>query len=478
MSRKGRPSKSKKSIKSAKRSPTARASQAGGRPLISAAFMVKDGEEFLTEALASVQGFADELVVVDTGSSDRTIEIARSFGAKISHYEWKQDFSDARNETIRQSTGEWIFVIDADERLVVKPELIERFRSALRSFSSEGPYVGVSIDVINIRLDGSEMNSLPSVRFFPNQGKIKYENRVHNQLSLADASAEMKIKLCDFVKINHLGYDPVVYARRKKSDRSLPLIQLMLKDDPTNMVYQFYEGREFFIKKQYQESVRSLEKAVWGILEGHKGYFAETLKTLLSAYEFANSPLDSIETMSEFGIDREPEQPDFWYFKAHVCYRKKQYEEAARHFKEALDRLDSFVLKEVSQSHPIISNHPWRAIEMYGHSLWELDRFEEAFPVYLKTVESKPQGSSHWGTLLNNTIALAIEYKSEQLPKLLERLLLRPDTSFDMFIFRVQMLIEAGKIQEASQLLQWGAKRTRRIQENSTFRELWNQHCA
>jgi len=252
----------------------------------------------------------------------------------------------------------------------------------------------------------------------------------------------------------------------------------MLQDNPNNMVYQFYEGREFFIKKQYQQSVISLEKAMSGIMEGHKGYFAETLKTLLSAYEFASSPLDSIDVMASYGIDREPSQPDFWYFKAHVHFRRREFEQAAEHFKEALARLETFTIQEVSQSHPILSNHPWRAVEMYGHALWELDRYAEAFPVYLKTIKEKPQSSSKWGVLLNNTIALAIENGSEQLPQLLEQLLLRPDTSFEMFHFRVEQLIEAGRSQEASQLLQWGAKRTRRLQKDPTFQALWREHCA
>ena len=57
----------------------------------------------------------------------------------------------------------------------------------------------------------------------------------------------------------------------------------MLEDDPSNMIYQFYEGREFFIKKQFHEAVRSLERAMDGLLNGLTGYFSETLKTLLSA---------------------------------------------------------------------------------------------------------------------------------------------------------------------------------------------------
>ena len=78
----------------------------------------------------------------------------------------------------------------------------------------------------------------------------------------------MMLKMCDFVTINHLGYDPVVYEQRKKSDRSLPLIQKMLEDEPDNMVYKFYEGREYIIKKEPKLAVQSLEAAVLGIFRG------------------------------------------------------------------------------------------------------------------------------------------------------------------------------------------------------------------
>ena len=243
-------------------------------------------------------------MVVDTGSSDRTVEIAKAHGAKVFHYAWRDDFSDARNETIRRSTGQWVLILDADERLVIDSDKIASFRRSLQNFTPEGPYVGVSIDVINIRLDGSVMNSLPSLRFFPRCEEIRYQNRVHNQLLLADPEHEMMLKMCDFVTINHLGYDPVVYEQRKKSDRSLPLIQKMLEDEPDNMVYKFYEGREYIIKKQPQLAVQSLEEAVLGILEGKHGYFAETLKTLLTAYEQCDAEASRIIIFTEMGIER------------------------------------------------------------------------------------------------------------------------------------------------------------------------------
>jgi tetratricopeptide (TPR) repeat protein len=253
----------------------------------------------------------------------------------------------------------------------------------------------------------------------------------------------------------------------------------MLEDDPSNMVYQFYEGREFFIKKQYRESVVSLEKAINGLLEGLNGYFSETLKTLLSAYEHAREPDEKIETMADLGIFKEPDQPDFWYFKAHVELRRDNFAEAARLFQESLERLDRFTIKEVSQSHPIISNNPWRAAELLGECLWEIDRFEESYQAYLRALKDKPNNSPKWGKVLNNTVALAIEFEDEtRMMELFERLLARPDTSLEMFIFRVQQLLSRQKTEEAIKLLQWGRRRCARLKLDPTFKSLWAEHIS
>jgi len=270
------------------------------------------------------------------------------------------------------------------------------------------------------------------------------------------------------VTIKHLGYDPVVYARRKKSDRSLPLIQKMLEDDPNNMVYRFYEGREFFIKKMYQDAVRSLEIAVAGLLDGEPGYFSETLKTLLSAYEQAGTGDEHVATFADLGIDKAPDQPDFWFFRAVVAFRQGQHEEAARLASEALRRLDTFELKEVSQSHPIIANNPWRAADLLAESCWRLNDYERAYPAYLRALEGRPNEGPGWASLLNNLIALAIERGDiERLPGLFEHLLSRPDTTLDMFVFRVQQLQQQGDEEGARDLLMWGRRRTSRLRAHA-----------
>ena len=98
---------------------------------ISLCIVVKNEETALPQCLNSVRGIVKEIVVLDTGSSDRTVEIARHFGAKVHHFTWCNDFSAARNEALKYVSGEWVLVLDADEVLV--PEIIPGLQQVIKS---------------------------------------------------------------------------------------------------------------------------------------------------------------------------------------------------------------------------------------------------------------------------------------------------------------------------------------------------------
>ncbi len=88
------------------------------KPTISACMIVKNEEKLLPQCLESIKDFVDKIIIVDTGSTDRTIEIAKSYGAKIFHHPWENDFSKHRNQSISYATGDWIFVLDGDEEVI------------------------------------------------------------------------------------------------------------------------------------------------------------------------------------------------------------------------------------------------------------------------------------------------------------------------------------------------------------------------
>src|SRR6202035_889807 len=120
------------------------------RPLLSAAMIVRDEESHLPACLESIRPAVDEIVIVDTGSTDRTVEIARSFGARVQVHPWQGDFSQARNIALELAGGTWILYIDADERLrPLEPDSVRaRLRAAsevalrvrLRPFARATPY--------------------------------------------------------------------------------------------------------------------------------------------------------------------------------------------------------------------------------------------------------------------------------------------------------------------------------------------------
>ncbi len=192
---------------------------------VSACLMVKNEEEMLPDCLESIRDFVDEIIVVDTGSTDRTVEIAQSFGARVYHQPWEGDFSKHRNYSIDQATGEWIFIIDADERLYDGDA--EKLQPYLHNDECEI----ISISVVNhYKLHGGMTTHLPSVRLFRKSYGLRYEGTVHNQIPLTSKDKVYRAP----ARIKHLGYDLAPEKMRAKFERTRKLLEEQLAEDPNN----------------------------------------------------------------------------------------------------------------------------------------------------------------------------------------------------------------------------------------------------
>ena len=211
--------------------------------LISLCMIVKNEEQMLKGCLESVKNIVDEIIIVDTGSTDKTIEIAKEYGAKIYYFNWIDDFSAARNESIKYSTSKWILYLDADERLT--PASQNTIKILLKTASEEVGAYHIVIESDHRQLDGSpEKHRGAYPRLFRNLGypNIKFMGRVHEQIS-PSIIAMGKLTFASDLVIEHLGYNQAEDIMKKKVDRNYKLLLEHIKEEPTNGYAWFQLGQ-------------------------------------------------------------------------------------------------------------------------------------------------------------------------------------------------------------------------------------------
>ena len=189
------------------------------RPRISLTMIVRDEHDNLPDCLASASGLFDEVVVLDTGSADRTLEIAREHGARVFEFPWINDFAAARNAALSHATGDYAFWLDADDR--IEPAERDRLRTLFDGLrpGDEAAYV------VRCACDPDETGAgrtvVDHVRLFPLRADLRWEYAVHEQILPAVRRAGLTVRWTD-ATIRHTGYtDPAIRARKLARDEAI-----------------------------------------------------------------------------------------------------------------------------------------------------------------------------------------------------------------------------------------------------------------
>lgn len=198
--------------------------RARGELLISACLIVRDEEADLPRCLAALRGVADEIVVHDTGSTDRTIEIARRHGATVIEGRWDDDFGGARNVALAACRGEWILHVDADEELVAEPAAL---RAALRS--TELAWAdALLVTVENLDDAGAVDVQHRCCRLF-RRSAGRWQGRIHEQV-VSTTPNPLRPAGLDGIAIRHHGYTTDRRASRGKTSRNIHLATAALRE--------------------------------------------------------------------------------------------------------------------------------------------------------------------------------------------------------------------------------------------------------
>lgn len=222
---------------------------------ISLCMIARNEEEFIGNALKSAENFVDEIIVVDTGSTDKTIEIAKSFNAKVFKSTWKNDFSYHRNQAIKQATCDYVLILDCDEKLV--HDNTDFIRELLES-GIDDSLMGFNIPIVNI-INNTEIASFQSLRFFRNHKDFYFKNPIHEQiiLNITEKYSEESISELPLT-IHHYGYDKDIINSKNKIKRNLDILNSIPNKDG---YYYAMIGDEYLKCNDYKTASISYTKS-------------------------------------------------------------------------------------------------------------------------------------------------------------------------------------------------------------------------
>jgi tetratricopeptide (TPR) repeat protein len=226
---------------------------------LSLCMIVKNEAANLTQCLTSVKDLVDEMVVLDTGSSDRTLEIAKEFGAVTASQEWGDDFAAARNEALKLVTGDWVLVLDGDE--VFNINAIKDLKSAI---AQENTLV---VNLIRHEIGASQSPYSAVSRLFRNHPNLKFTRPYHETiddsvLALLKQEPHWNIVELSMVSILHFGYTPEALQTKNKASRAKSLLEKAFKENPNDPYVCSKLGALYLQLGQEKEGLKLLKQGL------------------------------------------------------------------------------------------------------------------------------------------------------------------------------------------------------------------------
>jgi tetratricopeptide (TPR) repeat protein len=300
---------------------------------VSLCMIVKNEERFLPQCLVSVRDYVDEIIICDTGSSDRTIEIAKSYGATVIEDPWRNDFSWSRNKSIEAATKRWILFMDADE------ELTEDSRAVLLALKNVPAHIDALYTRIINRTDdyrGSGDVTHHVIRIFPNSDRIRFFGPIHEYPALDGGSISVDAVASSITLIHH-GYVNTVVAERNKGQRNLEILLGATQNDPENAYHWYNLGTTAYLNQDYDLALSALLRMHELVGTTPRAFMPNGLALLGDLYcDHFSDPVKGEE------MCRESLKRSAHYANAHMMLGKalvaqQRYNEAREAFMAAID---------------------------------------------------------------------------------------------------------------------------------------------
>ncbi|MBC1597578.1 glycosyltransferase [Listeria seeligeri] len=375
------------------------------RPLISICMIVKNEAHILRQSLASFRKFTEEIIIVDTGSTDETKKIAKEFTDFVYDFEWTGNFSDARNFAATKATGKWIMAIDADECL--EEESYLKLKKQLK-LQTESIYMAQIISFTGEKGRVTTTNHMP--RIYKNDGTICFRGVIHEQLEAVDKHS-IEAGIAD-VKIYHYGYMSEIVEKQGKSNRNLRLLEKEVKNNKDSGFVHFNIGQEMNRLGKKEEALKEFSEA-FRLRDDNQYIWAK-----LSAYHIADLLEQEKRYEESLAIIEEariiwPNVPEFPLKKANILYLSHQLEDAKEIYQNLLETTtidyQPIVLYEATNFIP----H-----KMLGHIYLEEKDYTRAMTYFSKAYA---ENSSDYGVMFQIIMLLSKFHEPKEIFAFMER---------------------------------------------------------
>lgn len=346
---------------------------------VSLCMIVKNEEEYLPRCLNSVKDIVDEIIIVDTGSTDRTVEIAKEFDSKVYFFQWNNNFSEARNESLKHATKDWILIIDADEEIYEEDQRL--FKILLNSSLDEDAiynFQGVSYSGNSINENNKTINLNP--RLFKNNIGIHYEGAIHNQLIYSEKNYNV---ICEDVKIHHYGYLNERIISTDKRNRNLAILKDQFEKNPNDKFVCFNLGNEYAALGDLTKALELYYKA-YENFDPNTGYSAMLIiRMVYLNYDIGK--YDEALTLIDEGTRHYTNCTDLYFLKSEIYKALRKPISRVKALEKCIEIGDA-----PAQLKFFSGTGGFKAYYELANIYFELRDFDAAYNYYVKAMQNEP----------------------------------------------------------------------------------------
>jgi O-antigen biosynthesis protein len=394
--------------------------------------IVRDNASTIRACLESIKPWVDEMIVVDTGSTDATPDICRELGARVFHFPWPDSFAIARNESLKHARGEWIFWMDSDDvidaangrklrQLVASsvgnalcgvppsadpaarredglPSASRNQRDSLASPSSKN-LLGFVMQVHcpGGGFDGAhDVTVVDHLKLFRNRPDLRFEGRIHEQMLEAINRARGDVVFTDIFVV-HAGADHSADGRKRKLMRDLKLLRLDRRERPNHTFVHFNLGMTYADAGKHRQAIKSLRRSL-ALAQPHESHVRKVYALLVASHHDLRQKAEARRACAE-GLTLYPKDPELLFRHAMLLHEDGLLRAAEMSYKAALANNDDLHFASIDRG--IVG---FKARHNLAAVYTDMGDFRKAEAEWKRIVDDAPAYRDGWRGLVENLL--------------------------------------------------------------------------